>query len=146
MKLQDLRAQVYELAQVSTTQQLKAKYEEIRLLDMRCKISWEKALGRVQAQQNELKNWLENPPDEYKELFAEIQSSSKEFEQKLEEARQLHQEVNTVADSLEELANEYQNEAEHLNQEVKASRQSAKQARLNWCYSQPKSEMNSSRT
>ena len=131
MKLQELRAQVYELAEVTTTQQLKAKYEEIRSLDMRRKISWEKALAIVQTQQDELQNWLENPPDEYKELFAEIESTAKTFDQKLVEARQLHQEVNAMADSLEELASECQDEADRLKQEVKAARRIAKQARMN---------------
>lgn len=131
MKLQELRTQVYELAGVNSTQQLKAKYEEVRSLDMRCKISWERSLAIVQAEQVEFQDWLKNPPDEYKELFAEIESNAKEFDQKLGEVRQLHQEGSVMAGSLEALANECQDEAEHLKQEVKAARKIAKQARMN---------------
>lgn len=44
MKLQELKAKVYELAGVNNTKQLKAKIQEIKTLDMRLKISWEKLL------------------------------------------------------------------------------------------------------
>lgn len=132
MKLQELRAQVYKLAGVNSTQQLKANYEEMRSLDMRRKISWEKALAIVQTPPpSEFQNWLKNPPDEYKELFAEIESTSKTFAQKRGEARQLHQAVTSMANSLEDLASECQDEADRLKQAVKAARRIAKQARMN---------------
>ncbi|MEL6470165.1 MAG: hypothetical protein AAFQ74_10590 [Cyanobacteria bacterium J06623_4] len=49
MKLSELKAAVYRLAQVDTTKQLKAKYKDIKPLDMRRKASWEKALVQLQA-------------------------------------------------------------------------------------------------
>ena len=131
MKLQELKAKVYELAKVNNTRQLKAKYEEIKTLDMRRKVSWDKALTVIQKQQSEFEDWLENPPEEYKDLFSEIKEASQKYNQKSAEAKQLAQEVLLMANSLETLAEEYQDEAAQLEREVKASRRSRKQAELN---------------
>jgi len=131
MKLVELKAKVYELARVSTTLQLKAKYEESKGLDMRRKLSWEKAFTIVQKHQDEFRKWLENPSHEYKELFAEIALVSEEYDKKLLKGKQLGQEVILMAESLEVLAEECQDEADNLKQEVKAARQIAKRAELN---------------
>lgn len=131
MKFDELKAQVYELAEVCTTPQLKAKYKALQALDMRRKASWQQALVLIQKRQQELQNWLENPPDEYKDLFAEIRLISQEYGDKLIETKQLAAQVNVMADSLEELANECQDEANSLKQEVKAARRVAKRAELN---------------
>lgn len=131
MKLHELKAKVYELAAVSTTRQLKAKYGEIKVLDMRRKASWERTLTIIQKHQDEFENWLKSPSEEYKELFVEIEKVSEEYDQKLAEARQLGREVALIANNLEELAEESQDEADRLKQEVEAARQIAKQAELN---------------
>lgn len=131
MKFQELKAKVYELAGVNTTQQLKVKYEEIKTLDMRRKISWEKALSVVQEQQSEFGKWLENPPEEYKDLFSEITEASQKYDQKSAKTKQLVQEVLSMANSLETLAEECQDEAAQLKRDVKTSRRIAKQAELN---------------
>lgn len=131
MKLQELKAKVYELAQVNTTQQLKAKYEEIKTLDMRRKISWGKAFTVIQQQQSEFEKWLENPPEEYKELFSKIAQASQKYDEKSAEVRQLSQEVLSIANSLETLAEEVQGEADQLKQDVKISKRISKQAELN---------------
>lgn len=131
MKFDELKAQVYELAEVSTTPQLKSKYEAVQSLDMRRKASWQQALTIVQNRQREFQDWLENPPDKYKELFTEIRLVSQSFDDKLVEAKQLAAEVNAIADSLEDLAQECQDEADSLKQEVKAAQRVAKQAELN---------------
>lgn len=101
MKFQELKAKVYELAEVNTTQQLKAKYAEFKTLDMRRKTSWEKALTAVQKQRSEFEDWLENPPEEYKDLFSEIVGASQKYAQKSLETKQLAQEVLSMANSLE---------------------------------------------
>jgi len=49
MKLAELKAAVYKLAQVETTKQLKAQYEDIKPLNMRYKVSWEKALTQLRS-------------------------------------------------------------------------------------------------
>jgi CRISPR/Cas system-associated endonuclease Cas3-HD len=134
MKLQELKAKVYQLAQVSTTQQLKAKYEAIQTLDMRRKASWERALAIVQEQQkqqNEFAQWLENPPEEYKTLFAEITEASQKYDRKSAETRQLAQEVLSIANNLEEVAEDCRGEAEQLEREVRRTIQISEQANLN---------------
>lgn len=131
MKYDELKAQVYKLAEVSTTQQLKAKYEAIKVLDMRRTASWYQAFTILQAQKNEFQRWLANPPNEYRELFAEIDLASQECDQKLIEAKQLAAEVITIAGNLEELAKEHQGEADTLKRELKAAQRIAKRAELN---------------
>lgn len=131
MKLQELKAKIYELAGVNTTKQLKAKYKEVQALDMRLKISWQQTLAIVQKSQSEFEEWLENPPEEYKELFSEITEALAEYDHKSAQTKQLVQEVVSIADDLEELANESQNEANQIKQEVKVTKRISKQARLN---------------
>lgn len=131
MKFEQLKTKVYELATVSTTQQLKAKYGEINILDMRRKLSWEKALTIIQKHQDKFKKWLDNPPEEYKELFAEVEAIAGQHDKKFADAKQLAKELITMADHLETLSQDYQEEADYLKQEVKAAREIAKQAELN---------------
>lgn len=131
MKFQELKAKVYELAEVNTTQQLKAKYAEFKTLDMRRKTSWEKALTAVQKQRSEFEDWLENPPEEYKDLFSEIVGASQKYAQKSLETKQLAQEVLSMANSLETLAEECQDEADQIKRDIKKSRRIVKQAELN---------------
>jgi predicted nucleotide-binding protein len=130
MKLKELKARVYELAEVATTQQLKAKYPEVRTLDMRLKISWETALCVVQPP-NQFKEWLDNPPDEYKDLFAEIAQVSQDYDSKRATTKQLSKEVVLMSSDLDALAEEVQDEADHLKQDIKITAQMAKQAELN---------------
>lgn len=131
MKLQELKAKVYELAGINTTKQLKAKYKEIQTLDMRLKTSWQKTLAVIQKSQSEFEDWLENPPEEYKELFSEITEALEEYDHKSVHTKQLVQEIMSIADNLEELAEESQNEANQIKQEVKVTKLISKKARLN---------------
>ncbi|MBD2095940.1 hypothetical protein H6F90_12355 [Trichocoleus sp. FACHB-591] len=131
MKHAELKAQVYKLAEVSTVQQLKAKHESLKALDMRRKVSWQEALVLVKTHQDEFQNWLANPPDEYKELFSEIDSTSQEYNRKVAEANQIAAELITIASDLEELAKEHQGEADSLKREVRAARRTSKHAELN---------------
>ncbi|MFN6564498.1 MAG: hypothetical protein RMY28_032535 [Nostoc sp. ChiSLP01] len=131
MKLQELKAKVYELAQVNTTKQLKAKYKEIQTLDMRLKASWQETLTILKKSQSEYEKWLENPPEEYKELFSEITEALETYDQKSAQTKNLAQEIISIADDIEELAEEYQNEAEKLKQEVEINKRISKKARLN---------------
>lgn len=131
MKFEELKARVYQLAEVNSTRQLKAKYEEIRPLDMRRKVSWEKAFTVVQPSSDDFQSWLNNPPAEYQELFAEIESVSQSYNQQSTEAKQLAKEMTETAGNLESIAQECQDEANQLQQEVKAARRIAKRAELN---------------
>ncbi|WP_375496623.1 hypothetical protein [uncultured Nostoc sp.] len=131
MKLQELKAKVYELAGVNTTKQLKAKIQEIKTLDMRLKISWEKTIAILQKPQSEFDEWLENPPEEYKDIFSEITEASQKYDQKSAQTKQLAQEVLSIANNLEGLAEECQDEADKIKQEIEITRRISKQARLN---------------
>ncbi|MBN4001427.1 hypothetical protein [Nostoc sp. LPT] len=131
MKLQELKAKVYELAGVNNTKQLKAKIQEIKTLDMRLKTSWEKTIAILQKPQSEFEEWLENPPEEYKDIFSEITEASQKYNQKSAQTKQLAQEVLSIANNLEELAEECQDEANKIKQEIKITRRISKQARLN---------------
>lgn len=131
MKLSELKPLVYEMAGVTTTSQLKTKYPDIRSLDMRRKASWEQALAIVQPHQQDFSQWLENPPEEYKELFSEIATVAADYTTKLAETKQLSQEMIALADNLQEMAEENQTEADRLKQEVQLAKQIAKQADLN---------------
>jgi predicted nucleic acid-binding Zn-ribbon protein len=131
MKLQELKAKVYELAELETTQQLKAKYQGIKTLDMRLKASWEKALVMIQQQKTEFQSWLENPPEEYKDLFTEITKVSQEYNQKSAAARRLLQEALATADSIEALANDCKEEANQISQDIQRAKWVVTQADLN---------------
>lgn len=131
MKLQELKSKAYALAEVETTQQLKAKYEEIKPLDMRRTASWETAISVIQKQKPEFEQWLENPPEEYKELFAEISEASQKYDEKSAEVKRLTRKVQLTADQLEELSTEYQSEANQIEKEVKRSKRISEHARRN---------------
>ncbi|MBE9192994.1 hypothetical protein IQ230_22095 [Gloeocapsopsis crepidinum LEGE 06123] len=131
MKLQKLKATVYEIVKVKTIRQLKIKYEDLKPLDMRCRSSWEQALAIAQQHQKEFTSWLENPPDEYKELFAEIDRISGDYDNQLAKFKQKQQAVLSIADDLEALADEIQGEGDRLKHEVELAKQIAQQADLN---------------
>lgn len=131
MNLQKLKVTVYEIAAVSTIKQLKAKYEVLKSLDMRRKSSWEQALEIVQQHQTEFTSWLENPPDEYKELFAEIDRVAKDHDNELATLKQKQQAIISIADDLEALANEIQDEGDRLKSEVEQARRTSQQADWN---------------
>ncbi|MUL36906.1 hypothetical protein [Gloeocapsopsis dulcis] len=131
MNLQKLKATTYEIAEVKTIRQLKIKYEDLKALDMRRRSSWEQALAIAQQHQEKFASWLENPPDEYKELFAEIDRVSGDYDNQLALLKQKQQAVISIADDLEGLADEIYDEGDRLKQEVEIARQIAQQADLN---------------
>ncbi|AFZ30293.1 hypothetical protein Glo7428_1737 [Gloeocapsa sp. PCC 7428] len=123
MNLQKLKATVYEIAAVSTIKQLKTKYEVLKSLDMRRKASWEQALAIVQQHQTEFTSWLENPPDEYKELFAEIDRVAGNYDNELAILKQKQQAMMSIADDIKALAEEIQDEGDRLKYEARQSQQ-----------------------
>ncbi len=135
MKLSELKDNVYKQADVSTTAQLKQKYESVRALDMRYKASWEQALVIVQSidapDTNEFEAWLHNPPDEYKDLFAEIHQTEASYAEKLAQAKQLNANILSIADSLDNLAEESREQAKQLERELETAQQTKRQAELN---------------
>ncbi|MFQ4140373.1 hypothetical protein PGN35_029070 [Nodosilinea sp. PGN35] len=129
--LSKLKAEVYAIAQVSTTQQLKAKYASLNALNFSFRTSWERALKLLASDPQDFQSWLANPPEEYKDLFAEIETTSQEFSTKLERAKRLGEEAQKMATSLEQLAQEAQDESEQMWQEAELAYRVAQQAKLN---------------
>lgn len=129
MKLTELKSKVYQLAEVTTTKQLKAQYKEIKPLDLRYKASWEKALTHLQrsleskdatpvdskdATATDFEKWLDSPPAEYKELFAEAGAALASFGKKLDQTRTLTKTAKAMVASLDEFAEATVEEAQRL--------------------------------
>ncbi|WOD41155.1 hypothetical protein [Nodosilinea sp. E11] len=127
----ELKAEVYALAQVSTLKQLRAKHESLKALNFSFKTSWETALTLLTAKPQDFQAWLDSPPEEYKALFAEIESVAEEFSTKLEKAKQLGQAAYEMATSIEQLGQDAQTESNQLRREAEAAYQVAQQAQLN---------------
>lgn len=158
MKLSELKAEVYRVAEVSTTRQLKATYATVKSLDMRYKVSWEKALVQVRKSNvadraasnfkepsqktssaassvgkrpSGFEDWLNNPSDEYKALFEEADSALDSFDKKIENTKRLTKTVKAMAEGLDEFAEASTAEAKQLLQAVQRSSEFSKQTDLN---------------
>ncbi len=137
MKLADLRKEAYRIAEVSTTRQLKAKHSEIKPLDMRYRVSWEKAIAilkpteSAEKSDSNFESWLNNPPEDLKDLFAEAKSALGAFDSKLKKAKRLTKTARAMASSLDELAEASLAEAQQLANRAKGIDDISKQANLN---------------
>ena len=129
MKLTELKSEVYRIAKVTTTKQLKAQYRDIQPLDLRYTASWEKALARLHkasqveietpssqttSASTEFEDWLENPPADYKDLFAEAGASLASFGEKLNKTKKLTEAAKAMVASLDEFAEAAVEEAKKL--------------------------------
>jgi hypothetical protein len=132
MKLIELKSKVYQLAEVTTTKQLKAQYPEIKPLDLRYKASWEEALTQLQksskkkdktplapsasteTKSTDFKEWLKKPPAEYKELFADAGAALASFGKKLDQTKKLTKTAKAMVASLDEFAEATVEEAQRL--------------------------------
>ena len=139
MKLSDLKIEVYRIAEVETTRQLKARYAEIKPLDMRYKASWQKSLSLLQESKDKdlgekkpsFETWLSNPPEEYRALFAEAEVALDTFDEKIAKAKQLTQTLGTMAESLDEFAEASLEEVQHLAKAAQRAKEISEQANLN---------------
>ena len=131
MKIKELRSKVYELAKVDSTKQLKVKYANFKTLDMRFKVSWKTALQFLEEEGSDFDTWLANPPEEYKELFSEIQKVSDKYDQSSLKRKHLVQNLQSITDSLEATAAELQDEATQLDKQNNLAREVNEQAKLN---------------
>ncbi len=123
--LADLKRQVLALAQVSSTQELKRTHVDLRHLDYRLKASWRSALEVLQQAAAAYPDWDSNPPEEYKELFAEIDQAAAAYGASIDQGLKLSGQLRQAADELEALSGELQQEAEAL----KAIEQTARKQR-----------------
>ena len=129
--LADLKGQVLTLAKVSSTQELKRANVDLRHLDFRLKASWRSALGVLEQSAVAMDEWDRNPPEEYKELFAEIDQAAAAYSTSIEQGLKLSSQLRDAADDLEAVAGELQQEAEELKTIEQASRKQRRVRSLN---------------
>jgi hypothetical protein len=129
--LADLKGQVLTLAKVSSTQELKRTNVDLRHLDFRLKASWRSALGVLEQAAVAMDEWDRNPPEEYKELFAEIDQAAAAYSASIEQGLKLSSQLRDAADDLEALSGELQQEAEELKTIEQASRKQRRARSLN---------------
>jgi hypothetical protein len=120
--LADLKGQVLALAKVSSTKELKRTNVDLRHLDFRLKASWRSALGVLRQAAIAMADWDRNPPEEYKELFAEIDQAAAAYSASIEQGLKLSSQLRDAADDLDTLAGELQQDAEELKTIEQASR------------------------
>ncbi len=113
LKLAELKKEVYQLAQVTTTKNLKALKSEFASLDFRRKASWQTALTALES----FEDWRSNPPEKYKEIFKEIDDASNEHETNLANAEKAFQNLEDSIHELDQLTKETKAEAGGLTQE-----------------------------
>ena len=129
--LADLKRQVLALAKVSSTKELKRVNVDLRHLDFRLKASWRSALEVLQQAAAAMAEWERNPPEEYKELFAEIDQAAAAYSASIEQGIKLSTQLRDAADDLEALSGELQQEAEELKTIEQASRKQRRARSLN---------------
>lgn len=129
--LAELKRQVMALAKVSSTKELKRANVDLRHLDFRLKASWRSALEVLQQAAAAMAEWERNPPEEYKELFAEIDQAAAAYSASIEQGLKLSSQLRTAADDLEALSGELQQEAEELKTIEQASRKQRRARSLN---------------
>jgi hypothetical protein len=129
--LADLKGQVLALAKVSSTKELKRTNVDLRHLDFRLKASWRSALGVLEQAAIAMDEWDRNPPEEYKELFAEIDQAAATYNASIEQGLKLSSQLRVAADDLDALAGELQQEAEELKTIEQASRKQHRARSLN---------------
>ena len=129
--LADLKRQVLALAKVSSTKELKRTNVDLRHLDFRLKASWRSALGVLEQAAVAMEKWDRNTPEEYKELFAEIDQAAAAYSASIEQGLKLSSQLRDAADDLDALSGELQQEAEELKTIEQASRNQRRARSLN---------------
>ena len=129
--LADLKVQVLALAKVSSTKELKRANVDLRHLDFRLKASWRSALGVLEQAAVAMAEWDRNPPEEYKELFAEIDHAAAAYSASIEQGLKLSSQLRDAADDLDALAGELQQEADELKTIEQATRKQRRARSLN---------------
>ena len=104
---------------------------DLRHLDFRLKASWRSALGVLEQAAVAMDEWDRNPPEEYKELFSEIEQAAAAYSASIEQGLKLSSQLRDAADDLEAVAGELQQEAEELKTIEQASRKQRRVRSLN---------------
>jgi hypothetical protein len=119
------------LAKVSSAKELKRANVDLRHLDFRLKASWRSALGVLEQAAVAMDEWDRNPPEEYKELFSEIDQAAAAYSASIEQGLKLSSQLRDAADDLEAVAGELQQEAQELKTIEQASRKQRRVRSLN---------------
>lgn len=112
--LAELKRQVLALAKVSSTKELQRNNMDLCHLDFRRKASWRSALEVLQQAAAAMAEWERNPPEDYKELFAELDQAAAAYSASIEQGLKLSAQLHQAADDLEALSGELQEEAKEL--------------------------------
>ncbi|MCP9894653.1 hypothetical protein KBZ20_12810 [Vulcanococcus limneticus Candia 3F8] len=104
---------------------------DLRHLDFRLKASWCSALGVLEQAAVAMAEWDRNPPEEYKELFAEIDQAAAAYSASIEQGLRLSSQLRDAADDLEAVAVELQQESEDLKTIEQASHKQRRARSLN---------------
>jgi hypothetical protein len=129
--LADLKREVFALANVSSTKALKQTNVDLRHLDFRLKASWSSALQVLRQAAAAMAEWDRNPPDDYKELFAEIDLAVAARSASIDQGLKLSAQLRQAADDMEALSGELREEAEDLKAIDQAARQQRRARSLN---------------
>ncbi len=116
--LADLKRQVFNLAKVSSTKELKRTSVDLHHLDFRLKTSWRSALEVLQQAAASMADWDRSPPEEYRELFAEIDQAAAAYGASIDQGLKLSSQLRQAADDLEALSGELLEEAGALSSVV----------------------------
>jgi len=118
--LKDLKSDVYKLAGVNTTKKLKLLRSEFKSLDLRRKSNWEIALKTLSTTSStkQFEDWRQNPPEEYKDLFSEIEDVSNSYNQSIEEGLKISKSIKEEAKDLQKTSDDLSNEAKKLNDDA----------------------------
>ena len=111
-ELDSLKKKVYQLANVKNTKALKVSDVKFDSLDFRKQESWEIALRHLK----EYENFKKNPPEQYRELFDEINQVNKEAKDSLLKSRKTFKKVEKSLKELEALTKETKEDVESINQ------------------------------
>ena len=116
----DLKNIVYKLAGVSTTKSLKLLQSDFKSLDFRRRSSWDKALKTISKTNStkQFEDWRQNPPEEYKDLFSEIEDLSEAYNQSIEEGLKISKSIKEEAKDLQKTSDDLSNEAKKLNDDA----------------------------
>ena len=112
-ELELLKEKVYELAHVNDTKGLKASNQRFNSLDFRKPNNWELAFKILK----EYEQSNSDTPEEYRELFDEIDQVNKEAKASILKSRQTFQNIEQSLSELDALTEETQKDAESLRQE-----------------------------
>ena len=119
-KLSDLKRNVYQLAGVISTKELKALNSEFASLDFRRKENWQFALTRLEGGQS-FEEWRSNPQEKYRAIFKEIDDASKEYKDHVASSKKVFECLEESVDELDKLTNEVKEDAKALQEETLVS-------------------------